>query len=147
MAVSMLPDLGQSRELLVLTEIEAVHILRKYQELWNRAAVGELLDGFTDDVVVEFADLPIICGKAELERVILARLARQKNYRLQKTLRAVKSSVIIGTWVADWIDGKSGQLMKGRGSEFIEMRGDKCARWEATFNAWPADGKRNSVFV
>jgi len=130
-----------------LTEVEATHILRHYQELWNRAAVEELLDGFTNGIVVEFADLPTIRGKAELERVIRARLARQKGYHLQKTLRAVTGSVIVGTWTAEWIDGKTGLAMKGKGTEFIEMHGGKCSHWEATFNAWPAEGDRSSAFV
>jgi hypothetical protein len=49
------------------------------------------LSGFTDDIVVEFADLPRIKGKAELERILKARLARQKGYRLEKTLRCGRS--------------------------------------------------------
>ena len=68
---------------------QAATILRRYQELWNSAALTELLNGFSDDIVVEFADLPRIKGKAELERILRARLARQKGYRLEKTLRAV----------------------------------------------------------
>src|SRR5260370_12905674 len=86
-----------------LTEVQAATILRRYQELWNRAALTELLHGFTDDIVVEFADLPTIKGKAELERVLRARLGRQKGYRLEKTLRGVTASTIVGTWVADWV--------------------------------------------
>src|SRR5215472_15351165 len=103
----------------VLTEAEAATILRRYQELWNRAALTELLSGFTDDIVVEFADLPTIKGKAELESILLA---RQKGYRLEKTLRAVAGTTIVGSWVADWVDATTGQSMKGRGIEFIEMR-------------------------
>src|SRR5215468_3479768 len=99
----------------VLTEAKAATILRRYQELWNRAALTELLSGFTDDIVVEFADLPTIKGKAELESILNARLARQKGYRLEKTLRAVAGTTIVGSWVADWVDATTGQSMKGRG--------------------------------
>jgi hypothetical protein len=45
---------------------------------------------------VDFADLPTIKGKRELDRIIQARLARQKHYRLKTTLRffpAIRSSV------------------------------------------------------
>jgi ketosteroid isomerase-like protein len=131
----------------ILTEVQAATILRRYQELWNKAALTELLNGFSDDIVVEFADLPRIKGKAELERILRARLARQKGYRLEKTLRAVTGPTIIGTWVADWIDGTTGRPMKGKGIEILEMRDGKCARWEATFNAWDAEGPRNSLFT
>jgi hypothetical protein len=37
--------------------------------------------------------------------------------------------------------------MKGKGIECIEMRDEKCAHWEATFNAWDAEGPRNSLFT
>jgi hypothetical protein len=102
------------------------------------------LSGFTDDIVVEFADLPRIKGKAELERILKARLTRQKGYRLEETLRAVAGATIVGSWTADWVDATTDE---GQGIEFIEMRDDKCAHWEATFNAWDAEGPRNSLFT
>ena len=92
--------------------------------------------------VVEFADLPTIKGKRELDRIIPARLARQKHYRLTKTLRFVSGNTIVGSWVADWTDGITGRPMNGKGIEFIEMRDGKCARWEATFNAWDAQARK-----
>src|SRR5215468_1707327 len=131
----------------VLTEAMAATILRRYQQLWNRAALTELLSGFTDDIVVEFADLPRINGKAELESMLKARLARQKGNRREETLRAVTGTTIVGTWIADWVEATTGRPMKGRGIEFIEMRDDKCTRREATFNAWDAEGPRSSLFT
>ncbi len=130
-----------------LTQQEAAAILARYQELWNRAALAELLDGFTEDITVDFADLPTIKGKGELDPIIRARLARQQQYRLTKTLRFVSGNTIVGSWVADWIDGVTGRPMKGKGIEFIEMRDGKCARWEATFNAWDAEAPGRSQFT
>jgi hypothetical protein len=37
--------------------------------------------------------------------------------------------------------------MKGKGIEFIEIREGKCARWEATFNAWDAEAPSRSQFT
>jgi len=99
------------------------------------------------DIVVEFADLPRIKGKAELKNILEARLARQKDYHLEKTLRAVTGATNVGSWIADWVDATTGRPMKGRGIEFLEMRDDKCAHWEATFNAWDAEGPRSSLFT
>ena len=130
-----------------LTQQEAAAILARYQELWNRGALPELLEGFTDDITVEFADLPTIKGKRELGQIIRARLARQMHYRLKKTLRFVSGNTIVGSWVADWTDGATGRPMKGKGIEFIEMRDGKCARWEATFNAWDAEAPSRSQFT
>jgi hypothetical protein len=132
-------DARQQRSNQALTQQEAAAILARYQELWNRAALSELLDGFSEDITVDFADLPTIRGKSELDQVIRARLARQQQYRLEKTLRFVSGNTIVGSWVADWIDGVTGRPMKGKGIEFIELRDGKCARWEATFNAWDAE--------
>ena len=130
-----------------LTQQEAAAILARYQELWNRAALPELLDGFAEDITVDFADLPTIKGKGELDQIIRARLARQQQYRLTKTLRFVSGNSIVGSWVADWIDGVTGRAMKGKGIEFIEMRDGKCTRWEATFNAWDAEAPGRSQFT
>ena len=134
----MRPVVKGRRSNQTLTQQEAAAILARYQELWNRAALPELLDGFAEDITVDFADLPTIRGKGELDQIIRARLARQQQYRLTKTLRFVSGNSIVGSWVADWIDGVTGRAMKGKGIEFIEMRDGKCTRWEATFNAWDA---------
>ena len=140
-------DLATGPSGLQLSEEKATAALQHYQSLWNRAALSELLDGFSEDIVVEFADPPIIRGRAELEAVLRARMARQRNYRLEKQLRGVVKNTIIGTWTADWTDATTGTAMKGKGIEFIEIRDGKCVRWEATFNAWNAEGLRRSLFV
>ncbi|WP_425249012.1 hypothetical protein [Bradyrhizobium huanghuaihaiense] len=67
---------------------------------------------------------------------MLARFARQKNYRLQKQLRAVSGNVIACSWVGEWDDGRNGCKMQGRGIELLTMRGGEIAEWEATFNVW-----------
>jgi hypothetical protein len=97
-----------------LTEEAAKAALERYQELWNRQALSELLDGFTDDIAVEFADLPPIHGRAELERVLRARLVRQKGYRLQKTLRGVVGNTIVGSWVASCDRWRVGTIDEGK---------------------------------
>jgi nuclear transport factor 2 (NTF2) superfamily protein len=130
-----------------LTMEQAANMLANYQDLWNRAAMPEYLEGFTDDVVVEFADLPTINGRKELEQMIYARIARQKGYRLEKALRGVFGNTIVCSWTAKWTDAVTGRPMNGKGIEFIELRDGKCCRWEATFNAWPTDAPRQSLFI
>lgn len=130
-----------------ITVEEAARVLQRNEELFAAGAIGEILEGFTDDVVVEFADVPRVEGKRALERFLAARFARQKDYRLHKRLRAVTGNVIIGTWTGEWEDAVTGNVMAGRGSEFLEMRGSCCARWEATFNAWEAGRPQQSLFV
>jgi nuclear transport factor 2 (NTF2) superfamily protein len=91
---------------------------------------------FTSDVVVRFADFPETTGRPPLQKFLIARFARQKNYRLQKQLRAVSGNVIVCYWDAEWDDGQDGRQMQGRGIELLTMRGDGIAKWEATFNVW-----------
>jgi nuclear transport factor 2 (NTF2) superfamily protein len=98
--------------------------------------ISEVMKSFAPDVVVRFADFPETHGRPPLEKFLLARFARQKNYRLQKQLRAVSGNVIACYWDAEWEDGQDGRQMQGRGIELLTMRAGEIARWEATFNVW-----------
>lgn len=121
--------------------IEAAQaVLRANERLFANAAVAEIMAGFTDDVVVIFGDLPAMRGKPAVEKFLRARFARQRNYRLKKTLRAVSGDTLAGTWVGEWEDARTGKTMLGRGAECMVMREGKCARWDASFNAWERDG-------
>jgi nuclear transport factor 2 (NTF2) superfamily protein len=121
-------------EELSLSDAEAV--LERAQRLLNAGDICEVMKTFTSDVVVKFADFPETCGRAPLEKFLTARFARQKNYRLQKQLRAVSGQVIACSWDAEWEDGRNGRQMVGRGIELLTMRGSEIARWEAAFNVW-----------
>jgi nuclear transport factor 2 (NTF2) superfamily protein len=126
---------------------EANEILADFQEQWNTGNVDSILEGFADDIVVDFADLPRIEGKLALKKFIRARLARQKDYHLEKTLKGVVGSTIICSWLANWVDRKTDKAMKGKGIEIIEIRERKCTYWEATFNAWPENEPHESLFT
>lgn len=119
-----------------LTFDDAKAVLERAQRLLNAGDVSEVMRTFTSDVVVRFADFPETCGRPPLEAFLQARFARQKNYRLQKQLRAVSNNVIVCYWDADWEDGHDGRQMEGRGIELLTMRGDEISKWEATFNVW-----------
>jgi nuclear transport factor 2 (NTF2) superfamily protein len=100
--------------------------------------VDKMIKGFTDDVVVRFADRPEMHGIAEVEAFLRLRMARQKNYRLTKHLRMLSGDMIGNMWEGEWEDAQTGKSMRGRGTEFWTMRGRKVAVWEATFNVWEA---------
>src|SRR3984957_13760612 len=99
---------------------------------WN---VKALLDGFTEDCVVKFGDLPELRGKPALEQQFRGRMERQKDYRLKKEFRALAGDVIANYWEGWWEDGLTGAKMQGRGVETWTMRDGKIATWEAAFNA------------
>ncbi len=119
---------------------DAEAVLERAQRLLNAGDISEVLKTFASDVVVRFADFPETHGRPPLEKFLIARFARQKNYRLQKQLRAVSGNVIVCSWDAEWDDGQDGRQMQGRGIQLLTMRGDEIAKWEATFNVWQRGG-------
>jgi len=98
--------------------------------------VEGILDGFTDDVVIRFGDLPEINGKADAETFLRTRFARQKDYTLTKTLRALDGDIIGNFWDGTWNDTQTGKDMQCVGTEFWTIRDGKIAVWEATINIW-----------
>jgi nuclear transport factor 2 (NTF2) superfamily protein len=130
-----------------LTREEAQRLVKDVERVFGSGDVSEMMKGFTDDVVVRFADRPEMHGKAEVEAFLRARFARQKNYRLQKYLRMVCGNMIGNMWDGEWEDAQSGRTMKGKGTEFWTVRDGKIAVWEATFNVWDAAAAPPSPFM
>jgi len=128
--------MSTGQEIKELTFADAEAVLERAQRLLNAGDICEIMKTFACDVVVRFADFPETTGRPPLEKFLIARFARQKNYRLQKQLRAVSGNVIVCYWDAEWEDRLDGRQMQGRGIELLTMRSDKVAKWEATFNVW-----------
>src|SRR5947209_6602032 len=98
---------------------------------WN---IPALLDGFTEDCVIRFGDMPEFRGKADLEKLFRSRAERQIGYRLKKELRALAGETIANYWEGEWQDAATGKAMAGRGVEVWVMRDGRIAVWEAAFN-------------
>jgi nuclear transport factor 2 (NTF2) superfamily protein len=98
--------------------------------------VEQLAAGWSEDIVIRFADHPELHGKEAGKKWLAARFARQRGYRLVKTFRAVTGNIIGDMWTGQWTDSLTGKKMQGKGMEFLTMRGNKIAVWEAVFNAW-----------
>ena len=118
----------------------AARMVREAERAFGSADIGAILDVFTEDVVIKFADIPEMRGKLAAENFLRARFRRQRNYRLSKFLRMVESNMIGNLWEAEWVDAQTGQNMRGRGTEFWTVRDGKIAVWEATFNVWQDGG-------
>jgi nuclear transport factor 2 (NTF2) superfamily protein len=131
----------------VLSFEEATHMVKEVEAAFAAADVERILNGFTPDVVIRFADFPEIHGKNEAERFLHARFSRQKDYQLQKTLRTVMGNMIGNYWEGKWEDAINGKRMKGRGTEFWTIRDGKIAIWEATFNVWEEGGQPATPIV
>ena len=119
----------------------ALKLVQGAEDAFGKGDVEAILRAYTDDVVIRFADIPEIRGKAAAERFLRARFARQRNYRLRKTLRMLEGNLIGNYWDGAWEDAQTGKPMVGRGTEFWTIRDGKIAIWEATFNAWEEGGK------
>jgi nuclear transport factor 2 (NTF2) superfamily protein len=98
---------------------------------WN---IPALLDGFTEDCVIRFGDMPEFRGKAALEQLFRSRAERQIGYRLKKELRSLSGDMIANYWEGEWRHAVTGKEMAGRGVEVWTMRDGKVAVWEAAFN-------------
>lgn len=119
----------------------ALKLVQGAEDAFGRGDIEAILRGYTDDVVIRFADIPEICGKSAAERFLRARFARQRNYRLRKTLRMLEGNMLGNFWEGEWEDAQTGKAMSGRGTEFWTIRDGKIAIWEATFNVWERGGK------
>jgi nuclear transport factor 2 (NTF2) superfamily protein len=103
---------------------------------WNLDALAE---GFTEDCVVRFGNVPEFRGRAAVRTFFAARSAKQRNYRLVKEFRSLADDKITNVWSGTWEDADSGTMMKGFGVELWVMRGGRIAVWEAAFNVVRAD--------
>ena len=125
----------------------ALKLVQDVEKAFASADVDWIVGGYTDDVVIRFADLPEIRGKAAAEKFLRARFARQRNYRLRKVLRMLEGNMLGNFWDGSWEDTKTGKTMLGRGTEFWTIRGGKIALWEATFNVWEEGGAAQTPIV
>ena len=120
---------------------QALQMVKAAERDFASGDVASIVAGYTDDVVIRFADVPEIRGKAQAEKFLRARFARQKNYRLTKVLRTLQGNMLGNYWDGEWEDAQTGKQMVGRGTEFWTVRDGKVALWEATFNVWEKGGK------
>jgi nuclear transport factor 2 (NTF2) superfamily protein len=126
---------------------EAVKIVQRAEDTFNRGDIDAILGRYADDVVIRFAGIPEIKGKADAEKFLRARFARQKNYKLKKTLFMAGGDKIGATYTASWEDAKTGKQMQGRGAEFWQYREGKLVLWEAALNLWEAGTDNSAMFV
>jgi nuclear transport factor 2 (NTF2) superfamily protein len=92
-------------------------LLRAVEDMFHRRDIEALVHGFTEDCVVRFSEQPELRGRDALRKLFTARLARQKNYRLQKTLLSLEGNV-------------------------LSMSGRARGRTATPASAWPAAGSR-----
>jgi nuclear transport factor 2 (NTF2) superfamily protein len=113
---------------------EAGAFVAHVESLFMPWDIPALLDGFTEDCVIRFGDLPEFRGKTALEQLFRSRSERQIGYRLRKELRALAGDTIANYWEGEWQDALTGKRMAGRGVEIWVMRNGRIAVWEAAFN-------------
>jgi len=126
------------------TRAQANGLLRVVEDMFHRVDIDALVHGFTEDCVFRFAEQPERRGRQALREFFAARLARQKNYQLKKTLLALEGNVLANVWEGMWEDRDTGKKMAGRGIEVWRMRDGMIAEWDAAFNVWQEGGPRTS---
>lgn len=118
-------DLGQATAFLARAEIAF--------RTGDREAILEL---FSDDVHVVFADFPPMRGKEAYRKFLDARFARQLGYTPVTTVRTAVGNVVGASWEATWTDARTGAAMRGRGCEFLTLQGGVIVDYVVSFNAW-----------
>ena len=68
---------------------QAHALLRAVEGMFHRRDIDALVNGFAEDCVFRFAEQPEQRGRAALRQFFVARLSRQRNYRLKKILLAL----------------------------------------------------------
>jgi nuclear transport factor 2 (NTF2) superfamily protein len=126
---------------------QALKIVQRAEDTFNRGDVAAILGRYADDVVIRFAGLPEISGKPAAEAFLRARFARQRDYRLKKTLFMVEGFKIGATYTASWTDARTAKPMLGKGAEFWLYREGKLALWDAAMNVWEASADPAAIFV
>jgi nuclear transport factor 2 (NTF2) superfamily protein len=129
------------------TREQANTLLRLVEDMFHRCDVDALVNGFTEDCVFRFAEQPEQHGRDALRRFFVARLSRQRGYRLQKTLMALDGNALTNLWEGTWEDASTGKIMAGRGLEVWKMRDGMIAVWDAAFNVWEQGGERRSPIM
>ena len=122
-----------------ISKERALTMVAAVEKAFGDRDIDIILAGFTDDVVVRFADQPELRGKEALKKLLEERFARQKGYRLNKQMRMLDREMIGNYWDGEWEDAYTGKTMVGRGAEFWTIRDGKVAIWEAAFNVWERD--------
>jgi len=113
---------------------EAKALVKRVEALFMPWNVDALADGFTEDCIVRFGNVPEFRGREAVRAFFKMRSARQKNYRLTKQLRSLAGDTITNICDGAWADAQSGAPMKGFGVGVWLLRHGKIAVWEAAFN-------------
>lgn len=129
------------------SEEQANALLRAVEDMFHRRDIDALVHGFTEDCVFRFAEQPEQRGRDALREFFAARLSRQRDYRLAKTLLALQGNRLANLWNGTWEDARTGRPMRGRGLEVWTMRDGMIAVWDAAFNVWEEGGERKSAIM
>jgi nuclear transport factor 2 (NTF2) superfamily protein len=125
----------------------ASDLLARAEHAFNARDKEAILELFSDDVHVVFADYPPMIGKAAYRKFLDARFNRQLEYDPRTKVRAVMGNVIGASWEATWIDAQTKVKMCGRGCEFVYVKDGKIVEFIVAFNAWNIDTGPNTPII
>ncbi|KAF3458902.1 nuclear transport factor 2 family protein [Ralstonia pseudosolanacearum] len=124
-----------------LTQRRVDHIV----EVFNTLDIDAIVALFSEDVVVTYADRPLLRGREALRAFIAPRYADLVDYRLSKRIRMEQ-----GVWVG--IEGEAQYRLASEGAdgsryrtrlfEFLQFRDDLISRWDYVGNTSPVPAAR-----
>lgn len=122
-----------------LTASQAREILAAAENAWHGRDLEALLAVLHPEVRIRFNNLPEIRGIDAARAWLESRFENQLEYRLQKTLRGIYGTTIVGHWTGRWRDRPTGERRRGNGIELLTLDGGLIRDWEAVMHAWVED--------
>lgn len=141
---SAMPDIDKAPPITWEAAEAAMHMSEKRFE---NGDVDGLVSKYHQDVVIRFATLPEIRGRAAAKAWLEKRLQRQLNYKLKKVLLSIDGYKVTRSWTGSWVDAQTKKEMEGRGIEFMQYTAaGELALWDACFHVWEKDRRAESEY-
>lgn len=117
------------------------------EQRFESGDVDGLVSKYREDVVIRFATLPEIRGRAAAKAWLEKRLQRQLDYKLKKVLLSIDGYKVTRAWTGTWVDARTKKRMEGRGIEFMQYtEGGELALWDACFHVWEKGRRAESEY-
>jgi nuclear transport factor 2 (NTF2) superfamily protein len=120
-----------------LSEDAVRSALMHFQNLFARADVEGILEGFEEDVRVRYGSFAPFTGRHKLRELLQRRFATMRDYQLTKRLEFVSPPRIASSWTGSWIDATSGSKMESYGIEVLTVTNGRFSEWSASVSSWP----------
>lgn len=128
------------------TVAEAQGYFDSRASLYNSRNIAAIMDGYAEDIEIQYGDVPVMFSKNEYEPFVAKRLASFNSYNLKKIVRLVQGNHVVTELDIHWAgEASQGKPRRTRAFEILTFRGAKLAKWEMVSCAHPGNGNPAAV--